>query len=197
MTNEKNSEYLQKTTKLIDLVNIANKSNYSLNAIFTEFMQKFDDMIFLNNLIYLYKEIEIKVFDYLKKELNTNIENEMELDEKNKKLIENELAKNDILINKDILINTVKKYILRYCICDNNNKKEILKNYNNINDIINKKDIWDKKIIEDTKFGKECENIKIINGEENYILKYCFNIFFEQQDEIPFDPNQKLDPEEP
>jgi hypothetical protein len=182
MINEKNNKY-DSNMRLNDLVKIMSNTNFHTNPSFNAFIDQFYDMILLNNLLHLYQEIECRVFDNVTESIDQNMDkNEMEINEGIKNKIENDLIENNKLITKDVLINTMKKYILRYCINDHQNNNDILNKYRNIDDIINRKDIWEEKIISDSRFEEECRKLKTINTEDNYLLKYCFHILFDKVD---------------
>ena len=182
MRKEKNNNYDSKTTRLDSIVKKIIISNYYNNKSFTDFIDQCNDIIYLNHILFLYGEIELKVFDNIIKKIDINISQiDMKTDEEIKQKIENILTKEDILINKDVLINSVKRYILRYCIGNNNNEYEILDNFKDLNNIFNQKDIWDKKILNDNnRFRNECDKLIKINNEGNCLIQYCSNIIFDK-----------------
>ena len=173
------------------IIKILEKSNYSLSNAFNNLLSKFDDILSLNNIIYLYEKIELKVFDEFSKDIKLNInKKDKEIKKEEKEKIENILNNKEIIITKDIFINAAKKYILRYCIGDNINKNNILNNFKNGNELFNRYDIWGEKLFKDEKFMDKSNKLKKINGEKNYLIKYILNDIFYQ------DENNKLEYEE-
>ena len=191
MTNEKNNKY-DSNMKINDLVKIMAKSNFEINPAFNSFIKQFYDMLFLNNLLHLNQEIECRVFYNLTEMIDID-KNKMEINETKKNEIENDLNVENKLITKDILIDAIKKYILRYCINDHQNNKDILNKYKNMDDIINKKDIWEETVVNDSRFKKECNELKTINTGDNYLLKYCYNILFDKSETQTDGPSDKVD----
>ena len=142
----------------------------------------FDDILTLNNLLSFYEIIELRVFNHLTKDIKIN-QKENVISKETKDKIEELLNNKDLVINKDIFKNAVQKYILRYCIGDNNNKNDIINNIKNADKFFNKLDIFGEKIRKDEKFGKSLDKLKSINDEKNSLMKYCINIIFFKENE--------------
>ena len=175
--NKKYIDYDQEQTNLNYIIKLINKGNYFMNESFKNFISIYGDMISFNNIIFLYENVEKKVFVYLTENIKNNFKKERltnEIKDKINAILEDQ----NMPINKEIFINSIKKYILRYCLGNNSNKSKILENFQNINDILNKYDIWGKEIRSNQNFGENCEKIKDINNEGNCIIKYCLNILF-------------------
>ena len=179
--NINNTNYDNNEKRLDYIVKFIEKSNYLMNDSFKHLLKKHDDIILLNNIIFFYEKIELKVFEYLTENMN-NIINVKEISKENIDKIEEILNNKDSPINKDIFIDGIKKYILRYCLGNNNNKNDILNNFKNLNDIFNRNDVWGEKIFNDQKFKKFCSKLKEINNKEDFVLNYCLNILFEKKD---------------
>ena len=164
---------------------IMKKANYQFNELFIDFLDKYKQNLNLNNLLYLLKNIEIKCFEYLTEEISNDIkDNKINIyinREKNNEIIE--YYKNEkLLINEDIMINSIKRYILRYYIPDNQNKNDFL-NAVQLEKILKKSDIWDDNIYKDEKFKNESDTILKLNNENNCLMKYFFNKLFEKKNE--------------
>ena len=173
--------------KISYIINVIENENYEINEYLHEFTNKYDDSLFINNLLSFYGIIELKVFDYLTNIIKEKIDlKKIEIDSDTKeKILKNFKTKeNDLLFSKEIIINAIKKYILRYCIGDNKNINNILEKLDNIFvDIFNKKDIWEEIIYKDKRFKEESNKLISINKEKNIIINYCLNILFGEEEE--------------
>lgn len=98
------------------------------------------------------------------------------LPKEKEKEIQNEISNNSIL-NEDLLIKTLKKYIVRYCLGDNSG----INNWYNIklDDEFNKIEVWDKNIFNNEKFKEDKNKLISINNEDNCLLNYLFMKIFE------------------
>ena len=97
-----------------------------------------------------------------------------------KKKIEKYFENEDLFLGEEILKNSIKKYIMRYCLGDYEKNEEIFNNYN-IEKMMLKEDIWDNEIFKDKRFGEEKDKLKELNKDdnnylENYFLCEIFNI---------------------
>ena len=156
------------------------KANYQFNDEFIDFLDKFRQNINLSNLLYLLNNIENTCFKYLTEEINRDIKNnKININinkEKNSEITD--YYKNDkLLLNEDVMINSIKRYILRYYIEENQNEKDFI-NAITLENILNKSDIWEDKIYKDEKFKEENNNLLKLN-ENNCLMKYFFNKLFE------------------
>ena len=159
---------------------IMKKANYQFNDEFIDFLDKFKQNINLSNLLYLLNNIENTCFKYLTEEITRDIkDNKININinkEKNSEITE--YYKNDkLLLNEDVMINSIKRYILRYYIEENQNEKDFI-NAITLENILNKSDIWEDKIYKDEKFKEENNNLLKLN-ENNCLMKYFFNKLFE------------------
>ena len=175
MAFDKNN-YDSENISLDYIAKIVQNSNYQINELFMEFLSQNKDMIHINNLLFLYQKLEIKCFEYLIEEAPNDIKPN-EIDEESKLKICEYFKNNDILLKEEIILNSIKKYILRYCIGNNQNEKEILKNID-LDKILNKIDIWDDKILKDEKFKEETKELMKIDNEKNILMKYFLNQLF-------------------
>ena len=106
-----------------------------------------------------------------------------------KKIIDNLSDKN--LINKEILIKGIKKYILRYCLGDYKNRNNLFDKLKKIfEDIFERSDIWGDKIFNDKRFNEESNRLILINKEGNCILNYIYNILFSEEEEEEYEQNE-------
>ena len=162
------------------IVKILEKSNYHINDSFKKLLEKYDDMLSLNNLIFFYEKMELKVFEYLTENIKINKKDyEKNKDAKNK--MENIFKKNENIINKDLFLNCIKKYILRYCIGNNNDNNNILNNLK-FDEFLQKNDVVSEEMKGDEKIKEYLEELKKINDENNYVIKYCINTLFKVEE---------------
>ena len=158
------------------IAKIIQKSNYKINELLMQFLNQYNDGIHLNNLLFLYEKIELKCFEFLTPELSNEIKYNDLKDENISNIID--YFKNDkLLLNEEILLNSIKKYILRYYIGNNQNKNELYKN-DQLDKILNKEDIWEDKIYKDEKFKEESKELLQINNEQNLLMNYFFSKLF-------------------
>ena len=138
--------------------------------------------IFIKDIIILYENIEEKIFDNLINLLPNVTKSKLENFKNEKKNELNEYFKNEnLLLSKDILINALKKYILRYCFCDYETEDEILKNFD-IEKIFNKEDIWEKRILKDPKLKEEKDRLISLNNNNNLEQYFLYLIFIGDQE---------------
>ena len=141
--------------------------------------------IYIDEILYLYENIEEKMFDILN-EIFLKDEKLKQENLKNKKKEEiDEYFKSNkyLLLTKDIILKAIKKYIMRYCLGDYEKEEEILKNINS-KKIFNKEDIWDNKIFNDTKFKEECNKLIEFNNNDNDNLEqYFLDLIFNGEEE--------------
>ena len=189
--NKKYIDYDQEQTNLNYIIKLINKENYFMNEPFNNLLNSYGDMFSLNNIIFLYENFETKVFEYLTENIKNNLnKKENQINKVLKDKIKEILNDQNMPINQENFINSIKKYILRYCIGYNSGKNNILKNFENIDFILNKYDIWGKKLLSDEKFGENCKKINEINNEGNCIIKYSLNILF-NNNELDFEEDKK------
>ena len=107
------------------LCKILRKKNYHVNELLSEFLKNYNDGFGINNLLFLYSKAEIKYFDFISEEISQN----NNIIKENNKNVEDFFKEknNELLINELVLLDGIKKYIMRYCVGDNQNKNEIMK----------------------------------------------------------------------
>ena len=160
-------------------------------------MKNYSDGFGINNLLYLYEKAEIKYFDYISEEISKN----NNIIQENIKDIEDFFKeKNDQLFIKEItLLDIIKKYIMRYCLGDNQNKNEIIKNID-MTKIIEEKSVWIFIDINDEKeeMVKNEKNKLLELNEENNLMKYVFKKLFgskkseqKKKRDIPLDDDEE------
>ena len=173
------------------------KKNYHVNEFLSEFLKNYSDGFGINNLLYLYEKAEIKYFDYISEEISKN----NNIIQENIKNIEDYFKeKNDQLFIKEItLLDIVKKYIMRYCLGDNQNKNEIIKNID-MKKILEEKSVWIFIDINDEKeeMVKNEKNKLLELNEENNLMKYVFKKLFglkkseqKKKRDIPLDDDEE------
>ena len=177
LTMYDNNNFESEKISLEYIAKILQRENYQINDLFMEFLNSWNNIIHINNLLFLYEKFELICFEYLtekiKNEINENIIKEKEL-----KIIEFFKANNDaLLLKEDIIINAIKKYILRYCIGNHTDRNDIIQKieYGNI---FNKEDIWGDKIYKNEKYKEEKEQLINLNDNENSLIKYFLNKIF-------------------
>ena len=107
----------------------------------------------LNQLISIFEYFEIKCFPQIIKNINEKYKkriDKIDIDKINN-YFNNEKFK---LINKTLLLTSVKKFISRY-LTEKNEENEIKENENLLYLLKIKKEIWDKDIINNSKFNEE------------------------------------------
>jgi len=196
---EKKEKYEYENIRISDIVKIILKENYKMSDEFNEFLKLYDDIITINNILSFYENIELKLFDKLTEKIKP--ENSKEIKKEIKDKIEKYFEKNNLLLNKDRLINSIKKYILRYCLGSYNIQNKELNNLSSFKDIFNKSDIFREKILKDEKFEEEFNQLNILNdNKENYIIKYLYNIIYKEdkddKSEEPEEENEGVEDDE-
>jgi hypothetical protein len=187
MTYEKNNKYIDCKTSITDIIKIVEKENYRINEDFTSFVESFKDCLYINSLLAFYEMVELKAFQYLTREIKID---QIEIKKETKEKIENELKKDNLLLNDKILTNGFKKFILRYYLADNDNNNLIEYMTKYFEDLFNKIDIWGNIIINDYRLNKERENLISINNDDNCIIKYYCNKLITNNEE----KNDKINP---
>ena len=179
---EKEKKYDTDDTTINDILRIISSNNFKNNDEDMESFLKKDlsQSLFISHLFSLYEFIELKAFDYLTKEIKQQLnKKDLILERKIQEKVLNHFKKDNQLINKETLLNSVRKYIIRYCLGDYEDKNKILdKMYYNFEDIFKRVDIWEEKIFNDKRFNDESKELININKEGNIVLKYCFGIVF-------------------
>ena len=185
-----NDNYDSEKVSLKYISKIIEKSNYRMNDSFLDFLT--NENIHLNDLLYIYERVELKNFDYLKEELSNEIKNKKINEEANSKI--KEYFKNDkIILKEEIIINSIKKYIMRYCLGDNQNKSENAKKIC-FEKISNRADLWSNEIYKNQKFKEEINELMNMNNDDclmNYFIKKIFNKSGNQINEIKKDVEKR------
>ena len=159
---------------LKDIKNNRKKSN-TINDKFKNMNDNLE--LKIDKLFALYEIIEEKAFEILLEKLKEETkEYKKILEEKIKNKLQNAIDKN-ILLNQDLIIKGIKKYIVRYFLGDNIVNNPILKNIK-LEDIFSKQDIWSKNIFTDKKFKDEKNKLISLNQKENCLLIYFYGIIF-------------------
>jgi hypothetical protein len=185
-----NNNYDSAKISLEYIAKVIKKENYQLDDLLIDFLNQQSNKLFINNLLYLYEKAEIKCFEYLTEQIDINEKDKNISTEKESKIKEY-FSDSDLLLKEDIMINSIKKYILRYCIGSDIDNNNIFKNCD-LEKLVNKEDIWNNKIYQDDKFKLEFEKLKELNDEENNIMKYFFKTLFK----VKTDKEKKEDKKE-
>ncbi len=183
MEYEKDKTYDLEDITINDILKIIENNNFKNNDDDMKAFLKNDlsQSLFISHLLPFYEFVELKAFEYLTKEIKQQLnQNDVNIVKNIKEKILNHFnKKNNNLIKKEELINGIKKYIIRYCLGDYEDKNKILdKINNNFKDIFKRSDIWEEKIFNIQKFKDESNELININKEENCIIKYCLAIIF-------------------
>ena len=187
MLYDKNN-YDSENISLQYIIKTVQKNNYKVNDLLYEFLDQYKNSIHINNLLFLYEKIELKCFEYLTEEIRKEMKINS-INENNEKIILDYFKNDKLLLNEETLLNSFKKYILRYCIGDNKNKGEI-RNKIELRNILNREDLWEEKLYKDDKFKEEIKELEKINNEKNILMEYCLKKLFnikserEQKNEI-------------
>ena len=156
-----------------DIINYLEIKSYKSPQLNTdkEFLEK---ILSVNTLLDFYEKVQNKSFNYLTNNIKQKIINDrIDIEENIQNEIESCLMSNKH-ITKNILISSVKKYILRHI----KNKENFLFNFS---DLIDKKDIWDESIYGDKDFLEDFNKLFHIeekNGK-NCISIYCYLSIYE------------------
>jgi hypothetical protein len=185
-----NNNYDSAKISLEYIAKVIKKENYQLDDLLIDFLNQQSNKLFINNLLDLYEKAEIKCFEYLTEQIDINEKDKNISTEKESKIKEY-FSDSDLLLKEDIMINSIKKYILRYCIGSDIDNNNIFKNCD-LEKLVNKEDIWNNKIYQDDKFKLEFEKLKELNDEENNIMKYFFKTLFK----VKTDKEKKEDKKE-
>ena len=87
---------------------------------------------------------------------------------------------NELLLNEGVLLDGIKKYIIRYCIGDNQDKIDIIKKID-IKNIFDKKYIWHFILLQkehENKFKDEVNKLLDLNKEGNNLIQYLLKKLF-------------------
>ena len=156
------------------LCKILRKKNYHVNELLSEFLNNYNDGFGINNLLFLYSKAEIKYFDFISEEISQN----NNIIKENNKNVEDFFKEknNELLINELVLLDGIKKYIMRYCVGDNQNKNEIMKKID-LKNILEKKSIWYNIDLNNEKIKNEINKLLELNEGDN-LMKYAFKKLF-------------------
>ena len=180
--------------KNITLKNLSNYLNgYNIHKVLNT------ENYHIENIMELYEYIEIEKFDNFKEIfMSDQILNPNKLKNKKKKEIKKYFTKKKILINEDIITVTMKKYLLRYCLGNYEEKEKILNNLI-IKNLFVKSDIWDEKIFNKKQFKKESKKLISLNEGNDYLKKYFLKSIFNipnAEDESSDEENEDEEDEE-
>ena len=168
--------------RISDIIKIILKENYKMSDEFNKFFKSYDDMITINNILFFYETIELELFDKLTEKIKLKSSKEIKKEIENK--IEKYFEKDNLLLNKELLSNSIKKYILRYCLGNYDIQNEALNNLTSFNDIFNKDDIFREKILKDERFQEEFYQLNRLNdNKENNIIKYFYNLIYKDKED--------------
>ena len=162
------------------LCKILRKKNYHVNELLSEFLKNYNDGFGINNLLFLYSKAEIKYFDFISEEISQN----NNIIKENNKNIEDFFKEknNELLINELVLLDGIKKYIMRYCVGDNQNKNEIMKKID-LKNILEKKSVWYNIDLNNEKIKNEINKLLELNEGDN-LMKYALKKLFDSNKKI-------------
>ena len=182
----KDINFKNKNASINYLIKIMEKENNIINEKFKNMFENLE--LNIDQIFSLYEIIEEKAFDILLEKLKGEAKvYDLILEEKVKDDLKNAINKNTLL-NQDLIIKGIKKYIVRYCLGNNVGNNPILKNIK-IEDIFSNQDIWSKNIFTDTKFQEEKNKLISLNQKENNLLIYFYGIIFKNLIESVIDIN--------
>ena len=187
----KDEKLIEKNTSIEYLIKLMEKEN---NKIINSFKDLYDfSNLNISQIFALYEIIEINAFKILTKKINEEIQSTINtvLPEEIEKEIKELIEKNSLL-KEAIIIDGIKKYIIRYFLGDNNGIKFDLKSIK-FNDIFKKMDIWGKKLFNDVKFKEESEKLCNFEKEKDYLLIYFYKIIFVSDENPSTDPEPDPD----
>ena len=190
---EKKEKIEPDNIRISDIIKIILKENYKMSDEFNKFLKSYDDIITINNILFFYEKIELKLFDKLTEKIKPKKEIKKEIRDKIDKYFE----KNNLLLNKDILSDSLKKYILRYCLGNYDIQNEALKNLTNFNDIFNRSDIFREKIFKDERYQEEFNQLNRLNdNKENNIINYFYNLIYNDKEDDKPNEGEEVEEEE-
>ena len=195
----KDEKIISPKTDIDYLIKLMEKEN---NKIDEKFKNLFNSIkLNISQLFSLYEKIEEKAFDALVEKIKQETKKfeSDKINEETENRIKN-IINNNSLLNQDLLINGIKKYIVRYFLGDSiRNNPHNLENIK-FDDIFNRMDIWGKNIFDDKKFKDESNKLCSLNKKENNnLLMYFYSAIFKKEDKLPTvneDPNNLSDDEE-
>ena len=153
------------------IVKILRKRNYQINDLLSDFLNNYKENIGISNLLYLYEKSEIKYFQYICNEIAKVVDIKDNIDSITLYFNKNS---NDLLLNEGILLDGIKKFIMRYCLGDNQDKIEVIKKVD-LKNIFDKKCIWHfilSKKEQENKFKDEVNTLLNLDKEGNNLIKY-------------------------
>ena len=153
------------------IVKILRKRNYQINDLLSDFLNNYKENIGISNLLYLYEKSEIKYFQYICNEIAKDVDIKDNIDSITLYFNKNS---NDLLLNEGILLDGIKKFIMRYCLGDNQDKIEVIKKVD-LKNIFDKKCIWHfilSKKDQENKFKDEVNTLLNLDKEGNNLIKY-------------------------
>ena len=190
---EKKEKIEPDNIRISDIIKIILKENYKMSDEFNKFLKSYDDIITINNILFFYEKIELKLFDKLTEKIKPKKEIKKEIRDKIDKYFE----KNNLLLNKDILSDSLKKYILRYCLGNYDIQNEALNNLTNFNDIFNRSDIFREKIFKDERYQEEFNQLNRLNdNKENNIINYFYNLIYNDKEDDKPNEGEEVEEEE-
>ena len=151
------------------IVKILRKRNYQINDLLSEFLNNYKENIGISNLLYLYEKTEIKYFQYICNEIAKDIDIKDNIYSITLYFNKNS---NDLLLNEGILLDGIKKFIMRYCLGDNQDKIEVIKKVD-LKNIFDKKCIWHfilSKKEQENKFKDEVNTLLNLDKEGNNLI---------------------------
>ena len=188
----KNNKYKKVNPSLKEICEKIKENNYDkINEIL------FNDSINISDIIYLYENIEEKIFDLIKNEKISKDKRLENLKNEKKEEIKEYFKNNkELSLDKYTILEAIKKYIIRYCYYDHQKEDEILFNFK-FKEIFEKKDIWDKNILNVIKYKDEINILTKFNDNNNDNLEqYFLYLLFigkddEEEDEDKKEENQQ------
>ena len=169
--NEKISlEYISK---------ILRRNNYLICDLLMEFFNNYNNVLYINNLLFLYEKIELKYFVYISADIGNSIikDKNYDINYNDKMIIENYFKNNENqVIKEEILLDSCKKYIMRYSKGSNEELTKI-----ELNNIFEKECIWYfflKEKDNENKFNDEKKILLKLNDKENILMKFLFKKLF-------------------
>ena len=191
----KDEKFISTKTDIDYLIKLMEKENNKIDENLKKLFDNIEYKLNISQIFSLYEKIEEKAFNVLIEEIGEETK-KYESITSNKK-IENEIKNiinDNSLLNQDLIINGIKKYIIRYFLGDStNNNPNHLGNIK-FDDIFNRVDIWGKNMFDDKRFKDESNKLCALNkNENNNLLIFFYGIIFKKENDPGGDPGHPSD----
>ena len=194
----RDEKFISTKTDIDYLIKLMEKENNKIDENLKKLFDNIEYKLNISQIFSLYEKIEEKAFNVLIEEIGEETKKYESIT--NNEKIENEIKNiinDNSLLNQDLIINGIKKYIIRYFLGDStSNNPHHLENIK-FDDIFNRVDIWGKNMFDDKRFKDESNKLCTLNkNENNNLLIFFYGIIFKKENEPDSSPEPSDDPDE-